>query len=558
MQSTSSALEQDLPTPAERHRRALSIVWTIPLIAGAIAVWLAYTTLAEKGPVITIAFKTAEGLEAGKTKVKYKDVEIGLVTDIALAVDFSHIIVTAEMAKDAAPYLNDGTDFWIVRPRIGAGGVSGLSTLVSGAFVEVDPGKGKTRTDFVGLEQPPPITSDVVGREFVLRANALGSVSRGSPILFQGLEVGEILGHELDEDGQGVTLFAFVREPYDQWVTEETRFWNISGINITTGADGVRLSTGSIQSVLIGGVTFDSPITTGAGQAAAGTEFPLYDDFESATESAFTETLPFLVYFDGSVRGLHVNAPVEFRGIKVGRVADIRLVYDTRDDSLAIPVVIEIEPERVGIVGDIAADASDDYATMNHLIGQGLRAQLVSGSLLTGELLVALDFHKDQPSATLGYDQALPDIPSIPSDFDSLTKNATNVAAQFAALPIGEIGADLQRILKQIDMLVSSPTARHSMEALSETLDDLRTLMAKVDDKTDPLLATILGTLERADLMLDQSRSTLASVDGAIGDGSTIRHGLDSTLDEISGAARSIRILADYLERHPEALLRGK
>ena len=559
MQPTSSASERDLPAPAERRRRGLSIVWLIPLVAGAIAIWLAYTTLAQKGPTVVIAFKTAEGLEAGKTKVKYKDVEVGLITDVTLAEDFSHIMVTAEMAKGVEQYMNEGTRFWIVRPRVGAGGISGLSTLISGAFVEVDPGEGEARRDFVGLEEPPPITSDVVGRQFVLRTDALGSVSRGSPIQFRGLEVGQILGHELDEDGRGVTLYAFVNEPFDQLVTGQTRFWNVSGVKVDMSTEGVSLSTGSVQSLLIGGVAFDSPITTVVNNAAeAGTEFPLHESLDSVNESAFTETVPFLVHFDGTVRGLRASAPVEFRGMKVGHVVDVRLVYDTRDDSLDIPVVIEIEPQRVDVVGDLVTDAPDDYAFMDHLVGKGLRAQLASGNLLTGELLVALDFYEDQPSASLNYDQPIPEIPSIPSDLDSLTRSVADVVNQLAALPIEEIAADVQHILQQVDMLVSSPETQQSVESLSDALDDVRALIAKVDGQTGPLLAGLLETLKRADLTLGQTHSTLAAAEGVIGEGSKVRYGLDSTLEEISGAARSIRIFADYLERHPEALLRGK
>lgn len=559
MQTTSSVLDHDLPSPAEKKRRGISIVWVIPLVAAFIAAWLAFTTLAEKGPTITIDFKTAEGLEAGKTKVKYKDVEVGHVTDVRLAEDLSHITITAEMVKGAEPYMNDGTRFWIVRPRVGAGGISGLSTLVSGAYVEVDPGDGDMSDAFVGLEEPPLISSDVAGREFVLRSDKLGSVSRGSPIHYRGLEVGEIIGHELDADGQGVTLHAFVEAPYDALVSERTRFWNISGIDFEMSADGVSLSTGSLQSLLIGGVAFDTPVSTITSEPAeAGAEFALFDNLKSISESAITETIPYLVYFDGSVRGLHIDAPVEFRGMKVGRVADVRLVYDSETDSLAIPVVIEIEPQRVGIVGDVTSNAPDEHAVMAHLVDQGLRAQLASGSLLTGELLVALDFHDDQPFASLGYDQHYPEIPSVPSDLEGLTRSVTDVVNQIAALPIEEIGADISHILGSVDALVSSPDIQQSPASLKGALDDVRSLITKVDGQTGPLLTALLDALESADLTLDQATATLASAEGMVGEGSQVRFGLDNTLTEISGAARSIRIFADYLERHPEALLRGK
>lgn len=566
MQNT--APEVDLPIPAEKSRHRVSIVWLIPLIAGAIAIWLAYTTLAEKGPTVVINFKNAEGLEAGKTKIKYRDVELGLVTEVKLSSDLSHIVVTAEMAKGVEPYMNDGTRFWIVKPRVGTGGVSGLSTLVSGAFIAIDPGEGEAGHSFVGLEEPPLISSDIAGKEFVLRADALSSVSHGSPIQFRGLDVGEILGYELNEGGQGVTIHAFVREPYDKLVTEQTRFWNTSGIDVNMSADGVSLSTGSLQSLLIGGVAFDAPLDKTASEVAeAGREFTLYDSVENVAESAFTETVRYLVYFDGSVRGLHVGAPVEFRGIKVGKVTEVRLVYDISEADLRIPVLIELEPGRVGVIGDDGPDDGQDepldlreqhHAAMVQLVSQGLRAQLTTGNLLTGGLVVTLDFHRDQPQASLKNEPPFPEIPSVPSGFDGLAQSATDVVNQIAALPIKDIGADVQNIVQELDHLVSSTDTQNSIETLSAALHDIRALIAKVDGQADPLLTAMFDMLKSVDLTLIQSRSTLAATEGFVDQDSKIRHDLDTTLGEISGAARSIRIFADYLERHPEALLRGK
>ncbi len=570
MQPTSPEPDQqghEVPMPAERSSTGFSLVWLIPLVAGAVALWLAYTTLAQKGPTIAINFKTAEGLEADKTKIKYRDVEVGLVTEVRLVDDLSHITVTANMKKGIGPHLNDGTRFWIVRPRVGAGGVSGLSTLVSGAFIEIDPGEGEAQSEFVGLEEPPLISSDIAGREFVLRTDTLNSVSRSSPIQFRGLEVGEILGYELDEDGRGITLHAFVKEPFDGLVTEQSRFWNVSGFNVDLNAEGVSLSTGSLQSLLVGGVAFDSPLSTaGSNVAEAGHEFPLYDSFKNVTEAIFTDAVPYLLHFDGSVRGLHVGAPVEFRGIKVGRVTEVRLVYDIGDESLKVPVLIELEPGRVGVTGDVGNNDQDDgadvqqqhRAAMAELVDKGFRARLASGNLLTGGLVVALDFHKDQPKAALDADQPLPEIPTIPSGLEDLAQTATGVMNQIASLPIEDIGRDLQHILQQVDALVSSPGTQQSAENLSAALNDVRTLIAKVDGQTDPLLAAMLNALKSADLTLAQSRSALAATEGFVGNDSKVLYSLDSTLKEISAAARSIRIFADYLERHPEALLRGK
>lgn len=270
--------------------------------------------------------------------------------------------------------------------------------------------------------------------------------------------------------------------------------------------------------------------------------------------------------FDGSVRGLSAGAPVEFRGIKVGRVTDVSLVYDITDESLKIPVVIELEPGRVGVIGDVPIDTQSDpedvqrehYEAMARLVDQGLRAQLAAGNLLTGALVVALDFHKNPPKASMDFDQPIPRIPTVRSDLEGLAQTATEVVNQIAALPIEEIGADLQSILQSADELVSSPDTQQSVETLSAALNDVRALLAKIDGQADPLIKAMLDALKIADLTLAQSRSTLAATEGIVGDNSEVRDSLDGTLREISGAARSIRIFADYLERHPEALLRGK
>ena len=324
---------EDVPEVEVAARRGISIVWLIPLVAGAIAIWLGYTTLQEKGPTITITFANAEGLEAGKTKVKYKDVDVGLVDTVTISEDLSRIIVTASMAKGSDHYLNEGTKFWIVRPRIGAGGISGLGTLVSGAYVAVDPGEGKPTTSFTGLEEPPAINSDVAGRRFRLRAARLGSVSRGSPIYYHDIQVGQVLNYELADDQKSLDVDVFVTAPHDQLVRADSRFWNASGFDISLGTAGVDVSVESLQSLLAGGIAFDTPTIDRPGeQAAAGFVFPLFDNYRAVTEARYTEKVFYLVYFDGSVRGLRPGAPVEFRGMRVGSVTDVRLEINAKQD----------------------------------------------------------------------------------------------------------------------------------------------------------------------------------------------------------------------------------
>jgi paraquat-inducible protein B len=538
-----SALERgELPEVEVKKRRGISLVWLIPLVAGAIAIWLGYTTLQEKGPTIKIAFDDAEGLEAGKTRVKYRNVEVGLVDQVALSEDLSHIVVTASLDKSMAAHMKEGTQFWIVRPRVGFGGVSGLGTLLSGAYVEFDPGEGQPAVDFVGLAEPPPITSQVPGTQFLLRTDRLGSIGRGAPVYYRSIPVGQVLGYELAEDKLGLTVKVFVDAPNDQLVRPGSRFWNASGVNVSVGADGVDVAMESLEALLAGGIAFDTPDIDQPGEpAAADTAFPLFASLREVTEAGFTQRIPYLVHFDGSVRGLRAGAPVEFRGIRVGTVTDVRLAIDANEDTMRIPVTLEIEPQRFGVE---PGPGEQRYVVMAALVERGLRAQLKSGNLLTGELLVDLDFHPDSPPAKLDRSGAYAEIPSVPAELEALEASVTTVLNKLAALPLPALVGDLRRAVEGIDALVTSPDTKQAVAALSQAAVRIDALIGTLDQRLGPLFV--------------QAQSTLAAADGMVGADAPLRYDLNALLKELTGAARSIRVFADYLERHPDALLRGK
>jgi paraquat-inducible protein B len=533
----------EVPEVEVAARRGISIVWLIPLIAGAIAIWLGYTTLQQKGPTVTITFANAEGLEAGKTKVKYKDVDVGLVEHVAISEDLSRIVVTASMVKGTERSLSEGTRFWIVRPRIGAAGVSGLGTLLSGAYVAVDPGPGKQTTSFTGLEEPPPINSDVAGRRYRLRATRLGSVSRGSPVYYHDIQVGQVLNYELADDQKSLDIDVFVAAPHDRLVRDSSRFWNASGFEISLGAGGVDVSVESLQSLLAGGIAFDTPTLDRPGEpAAAGTSFPLFDSYRAVTESRYTEKILYEVYFDGSVRGLRAGAPVEFRGMRIGSVADLKLEIDPRQDTVRIPVTLGIEPERITMIGGMLN--AEPYAMMRSLVQRGLRAQLKSANLLTGDLLVDLDFHPESPPAKLVEGGTYPVIPSVPTQLEVLTASITGVLSKLAALPLPELAADLRTTVQNVNGLVAAPDTKNTVAALRDSATHLQALLGTLDQQLGPLLK--------------RANSTLATTDTLVGPDSQLRYDTADLLRELTGAARSIRVFADYLQRHPDALLRGK
>jgi paraquat-inducible protein B len=538
-----------VPEAEVRTSRGISIVWLVPLVAAVIGIWLAYTTLQERGPTITITFDTAEGLEAGKTKVKYKDVEVGTVTSVRLSKDLKHIVVTAEMVKDAEAYMTDGTRFWVVSPRLGAAGVSGLGTLLSGVYIGLDPQPGAAATEFVGLAEPPLIMSDISGRRYMLRAASRGSIVRGSAVYFRGIEVGQVADYALAADNQSLDIEVFVRAPHDQLVQADSRFWNASGFRASMSASGVRVETESVQALLSGGIAFDTPMRGTPGKPSPeGTVFTLYDSYESVTQAGFTTKVPYLVQFDESVRGLSPGAPVEFRGLRVGTVRDVGLQIDVADDSVRIPVTVEIEPQRITFTG---IDGGDDkpydgtpYVLMEKLVERGLRAQLQSGNLVTGQLLVDLGFHPDAAAAKLGRDGEYPEIPAVPSEIEALTTSVNGVLTELASLPLTELVQELRSTVQGVNQLLASPQTAETFTTLNAMATELQALLRTVDQQLGPLMT--------------QATGTLASTEALVGSNSQIRYDLNAMLKELAGAARAIRVFADYLERHPEALLRGK
>ncbi|MBL4906261.1 MAG: MCE family protein [Sneathiella sp.] len=335
-----------------RGYSGLMSIWLVPLIAVLIAGWLIIKSVNEEGPEISISLFSAKGLDAGKTPLKYKDVTIGIVDRIEFPEDDKGINVIVSVQRDAEKYLTDTARFWVVAPAIGLEGVSGLETLLSGAYLEIDPGRGGERkTEFLGLETAPVITSTTAGKEFLLRANRLGNVKRGTPIIYKGIRVGKLLGHQLADDSQSVELFAFIEAPYDQLVQEGTRFWDAGGVNVSLSTSGIELGAESIQALLSGSIEFETPaVLRDTWVADAGYEFRLYSNRKSMEDAKFTERVSYILYFDGSVSGLEVGSSVEFKGMKIGTVKEITLEFQRETGKYFLPVVIDIEPQRVRII----------------------------------------------------------------------------------------------------------------------------------------------------------------------------------------------------------------
>src|SRR6266498_1232908 len=573
------SVPQATVVPGRRAR--ISVVWIIPILAAVVAIGIAVQRVLSEGPSITIVFKAAEGLEAGKTSVKYKDVNIGQVTTVRLSPDYSKVEVTAKIAKSAAGLIVEDAKFWVVEPRVTLSGVSGLGTLLSGNYIGFEVGKSdkKART-FSGLDTPPIITGGQPGRQFVLKAENLGSLGIGSPIYYRRLQAGQVVAYKLADDGKAIELTVFVNGPYDQYVRPGTRFWNASGVDVSVGAGGVDVRMQSLVSVLAGGLAFETPpFVATAEPAAADTVFTLYNDQATAMRQADAIAVRYVLYFSESLRGLSVGAPVTLLGLPAGEVTAVGLDLDPGALNIRGRVEIVSFPERLvarlsrkqAAAGQALGRSQEQrHALFQRLVEQrGLRAQLQSGSLLTGQLYVAFEYFPEAAKAKVDWSQDMPALPVVPSTLPNLEAKLGGIMAKLDALPYEAIGADVTKALGTLNVtLQGANTLMSRIDAdvtpeLKAALEEARRVIATADGMMKDGVGT---TLSQVNTTLEELRRPLATADAVLkntdatllGRNAPVQQELRDALQEITLAARSLRVLMDYLDRHPDSLLRGK
>src|SRR5471032_2068692 len=529
-----------LPTPTiEKANRWLpSLVWLIPLLAALIGIGLVARSVLDKGPTVTVSFHTGDGLEPGKTKVKYKDVDIGQVRAVKIDPDLTKVLVTIDLTKEAKRFTSADTRFWVVRPRICASGVSGLGTLLSGAYIGVDAGKSKEETsDFVGLEQVPQIIGDQKGTQFVLHGESLGSIDTGTPLFYRRIQAGQVVNFSLDPSGSGVTVTVFVNAPYDQYVGKDTRWWHASGVDVRLDSAGFKLNTQSLAALLVGGVAFEA-IDGQKPPAAApsGTHFVLAADQASAMREPDGHPITTVFYFDQSLRGLSPGASVDFRGIVLGEVRSVGVEFDPVKKNFRMPVTVDLYPRRLGKSFEkTLVDENDRHAgplVLQRMVSQGLRAQLRTGNLLTSQLYIALDFFPKATPVTLDLNQTPIEVPTVPNTLDELQNQVASIARKLDQIPFGEIGTNLNVTLKSLDA----------------TLKSANDLFKQVDGQVVPEMKDTLHAAQH----------TFGAAEQVLQKDSPVQSDLREALQQLTQTLQSLNTLSDYLERHPESLIRGK
>jgi paraquat-inducible protein B len=518
-----------------RKRWHVQIVWLVPLVALLIGAWLAVRAVMEKGPTITVIFSSAEGLEAGKTKFKYKDVDVGQVTAVTVSRNLDRVVVTAELAKELKPYLVDDVRFWVVRPRVAGGSVTGLGTLLAGSYIAIDRGTSKKpRLDFIGLDEPLAIQRDRPGREYTLHSANGGSFGVGSPVLYRQLKVGEVIGNRLAPDGKAILTRIFIDQAYLQYVDANSRFWNASGVDVKVDANGIKVDSQSLAAMLIGGIAFDTPARLPADlstESKAGTavasksEFTLFPDHEAAMKNPESETVAFVLVFRESSRGLLPGAPVELRGVVIGEVVEVALDVDVDSHTIVNRVVVNLYPGRVHFHSRAPGIGEQRTRFIDELVAHGLRAQLNTSSLLTGRMFVSIDFFAGAPRAKVNWAAKPPQLPTMPGSLQEIQTALTSIAGKLDKLPLDKLSTDL-----------------------SATLKTANGMLRRLDNEVAPQARDTLA----------EARKALGAVDRVLSSGQPVTQDARDTLREVGRAAQSLRVLSDYLERHPEALIRGK
>jgi len=525
--------------PAEPRRHRPALVWLIPLIAALLGGWIALQSWLAKGPTITVAFRTADGIEPGKTLIRYKNVNVGSVTRVSFTKD-GGVLVSATLTHDATQFLREDSQFWVVRPRVSAGGVSGLSTLFSGAYISFTAGRSdQSRREFRGLEIPPVDTEGLPGHEYVLHAHDAGSLQVGSPVLFRRVKAGEVIAYRIDPDGSGVTLRIFIDSPYERFVTTAVRFWHASGIDLTLDAAGLRVQTQSAVTVLEGGLAFETPPdSTLASPAPGGTQFELFNDRASAMRHPYTEIQHYRVYFKESLRGLSAGGPVDLHGIHVGEVSGFGIEYDQDEGIFRFPVDVDFYTEMLRehyIAGATRANdttKAGQREIVDRLVAAGVRARLKTGNLVTGQLYIDLDFVPHAARTTINWNTPRPQMPSVGGGLNSLADKLGDIATKLDQVPVDQISVQLLKTLQE----------------LQGTLRGTSALVGHLNDDVTPQVTAALGG----------ARQALKAVESTLSDASPLQSDLRDTLKQLSRSARTLADLSDYLEQHPESLIRGK
>jgi len=528
----------------------VSLVWLLPVIAILFAVFVLWRAYIDRGPLIEIMFENAGGVEAGETQIRRRDVNVGTVEAVRLSDDLNSVVIEARLDPQVSDYIDVDTRFWIVNAQINTTEISGLSTLLSGAYIEVDwdDQPGERRTEFVGLTEAPLTTRGLPGMRVTLDAEEAGYIYVGSPLFHRQIEVGRVERRRLSDDGMQVLFDVFVAAPYHKHIYPETRFYGVSGVEASFNAQGASVRVESIAALFTGGIAFENSDASSASEALMrdGANFKLYDNKGAALDSLFESTednrYRYIAEFDGSVKGLRPGAPIEYQGIRVGSVVEVSVqLPQNESEQQRIYAVLQFQPARLG-VGDISPESLMN--TMQRFVADGLRVQLASGNLLTGSLLVKLVEKTDAPEAIIDENaEPYPALPTTPNNIEAVTADVETLIANLAELPLDNLLAAATDLLRNTSNIMASTEVKGLPAQISTSLNSINA--ATTDLPT--MMQALTSASQNADDVLD-----------GLSPDSEIYIELAAAARELRVAAKSIAAFAELLEENPNAVITGR
>ncbi len=548
-----------LPSVAVRKRRWPSPIWLLPLIALLIGLWLLYQNWYKTGPTIVVQFTNAEGIEPGKTEVRYKAVAVGKLKSLRVSDDLKYVDAEIILSRDMGKHLGSDARFWIVSPRITRSGISGLSTFFSGTYIGMSPGTNSDdQTYYMGEDRPPVIAPTEAGRRFYLLADSLGSIDIGAPIFYKQLQVGEVIDFKLLDKNAGVQLEVFIRDPYYELVRNNSRFWNASGAEFKFGANGATFRMESLTSLISGGIAFETPKAFDESPASPAQQtFVLYKNYDNTQEKQYAQRLYYVMHFQGNVRGLAVGNPVEFQGVPVGQVENIDIRLDKTSQQLKVPVLVSIQPQQF----DESLTPNTADMAMRQLVDRGLRAKLDTSSLLTGQKVITLTMEKSPKSADIVKIGGYSEFPTISAALDDLPTMAADVMGSLQETLDG-----VKRIVNSGKLDKTIDSANSMLKEVEKAVKEAQKVIKQVDQQTLPgvtkNLERVTGNVDQVsqefNRSLQQLQGSLEQIDRLTARNSPTQYQLDEMMEEVTNAARSVRTLSETLERKPNSLLRGK
>ncbi len=593
------------PTAQVTPKSRFSLIWIIPITAALIGGWLIFKYYSERGTIITITFDAASGIEAKKTPIRFKDVQVGKVKKLSLTSDLKRVKVTAEIYPEMAGYLGNNTHFWVERPRVTFQGISGLDTLLSGVHIGIDPGSESPPLEhYIGLDNVPIVTTDKKGTRISLNTNSLGSLDIGSPVYYHKINVGEVTSYKLNPQDGGINVFIYIHEPYDLKIKTNTRFWNASGLELNLNASGVSARMESLTSLLIGGISFETPAGERGYELSGETAFKLYDSYKLANDDTQRlNKLFYVMYFDDSLHGLTKDSVIEYAGVKVGKIEDIILEKSENNSKVKTLVKVSL---RIDKFSD-KDNKEEAEQILRNLVADGLKAQLVIDSLITGAQYISLDFPSTVSSKTSNKNI----FALLPTEHNKESIFPTTLAqTSLLSFDATEISAELSQAIASVTQLINSDDIKKTLEGLANTSESIGKITTQLEDEgfsgelvktlevaqqttkdISLLIADTRKTMKKithvsTGLQKDASQSmktlnnvsnklqndiskTLKNIDrvsmtldkglkSTLSEDSALQYRLQQLINELSEAAKSFSVLADTIQRKPNSLIIGK